>query len=391
MEFTSDHCANCDAPLPDDLSHRPVLFCSTGCAQLAESIRYRRKLRNEGREDDTEAMYGFRMKFLQALAGGYRNIRTRPEVRQAVIERAAGSCEMCGAPGAEVDHIDGPSPEPENLQLLCLDCHHAKTEARLRPASAEERAHIEHIFATRVMPAEPARLCDSSEWVASWRGLRRERAARLRARGIAGSLRTVQKGAKPHQRSTPLTQPVPPPPRRPESSRTMRPLDFYPARNGKGMLHATVRDGRGAYPHERATAGETASCRRTLLLDTTAEAVTIPAGTLVQDAAGMLKVCQRCLVSAERERTESSIGRARLHLAVDIACRPRKGTPHIVYQDAPQKRRPEGRNPLQPLCGVPFLVENGPVTTFAAGTTIDVLDRRRVCGNCVASAGGWPS
>ncbi|GGX30629.1 hypothetical protein GCM10010341_60010 [Streptomyces noursei] len=103
----------------------------------------------------------------------------------------------------------------------------------------------------------------------------------------------------------------------------MRPLDFYPARNGKGMLHATVRDGRGAYPNERATAGETASCRRTLLLEITAEAVTIPAGTLVQDT-GKLKVCQRCLASAERERTESSVYRARLHLAVDIACRPGK-------------------------------------------------------------------
>ncbi|MFK0297146.1 HNH endonuclease [Streptomyces sp. NPDC090442] len=390
MEFTSDHCANCDAQLPDDLSHRPVLFCSTGCAQLAESIRYRRKLRSEGREDDTEAMYGFRMKFLQALAGGYRNIRTTSEVRQAVIERAAGSCEMCGALGAQVDHIDGPPQQLGNLQLLCLDCHRAKAEAWLRPASAEERARIEHIFATRIRPAEPTRLCDDSEWVASWRGLRRERAARLRARGIAGSLRAVQKGAKPHQRSTPLTQPVPPPPRRPESPRTVRPLDFYPARNGKGMLHTTVRDGRGTHPHERATAGETASCRRTLLLDTTAQAVTIPAGALIQGS-GKLKVCQRCLASAEREHAESSVGRAHLHLAVDIACRPRKGTLHIAYQDAPQKRQQEGRNPLQPLCGAPFILEDGAMTTFTAGTTIDVLDRRRVCGNCVASAGGWPS
>jgi 5-methylcytosine-specific restriction endonuclease McrA len=63
------------------------------------------------------------------------------KVRQYVIARANGLCEMCKAkgiikPGREVDHIveltDGNKRDwdvaynPDNLQLLCGDCHNDK-------------------------------------------------------------------------------------------------------------------------------------------------------------------------------------------------------------------------------------------------------------------------
>lgn len=57
-------------------------------------------------------------------------------IRQRVIRRANGLCEMCirdgrVTEGREVDHIrpikDGGTDDDDNLQLLCVACHERKT------------------------------------------------------------------------------------------------------------------------------------------------------------------------------------------------------------------------------------------------------------------------
>ncbi|KDE14238.1 HNH endonuclease [Rhodococcus aetherivorans] len=43
------------------------------------------------------------------------------------------TCQRCGQPGHEVDHIRnvkaGGDDHPDNLQTLCTECHQAKTKA----------------------------------------------------------------------------------------------------------------------------------------------------------------------------------------------------------------------------------------------------------------------
>jgi HNH endonuclease len=94
--------------------------------------------------------------------------------------RDQGRCRECGEPGQEIDHIDGDSPELINLQLLCASCHHAKTQARMVPASTDQRRTIELLRRERVAPGEPLLLCDDrDQWATVERQLRKERRQRL--------------------------------------------------------------------------------------------------------------------------------------------------------------------------------------------------------------------
>lgn len=48
--------------------------------------------------------------------------------RRVVIHRDGGKCQQCGQAGTDVDHkIAGDDHSLNNLQLLCVDCHKAKT------------------------------------------------------------------------------------------------------------------------------------------------------------------------------------------------------------------------------------------------------------------------
>jgi 5-methylcytosine-specific restriction endonuclease McrA len=61
---------------------------------------------------------------------GHEGVRSR----RVALERAGYRCERCGCTSnLQVDHRrrlrDGGTNDPSNLQVLCTDCHGAKTRA----------------------------------------------------------------------------------------------------------------------------------------------------------------------------------------------------------------------------------------------------------------------
>jgi hypothetical protein len=87
---------------------------------------------------------------------------------------------LCGQSGAEIDHIKDDSPDLGNLQLLYADCHRAKTAARMRPASQEQRAAVRVLYKARVQPDAAALLCDDEQrWQGGWPALKKARRQRL--------------------------------------------------------------------------------------------------------------------------------------------------------------------------------------------------------------------
>lgn len=177
--FLDDHCANCLEPLPQD---EETLFCSTWCAEIASNARYQRRVLHDGRIERPDVREVIATQNAFMLIGGYRSLgrtlstSTRAEVKQ----RDGGRCQQCGKPGLEIDHIDGSSADLSNLQLLCGDCHRAKTAQNMVPASDESRARLQAFFLARVMPDEPRLLADDEvEWASLWRGLKSGRKKRF--------------------------------------------------------------------------------------------------------------------------------------------------------------------------------------------------------------------
>lgn len=177
--FEDDCCANCLKQLPDALDG---LFCSELCMQTADTVRYWRRVARDGRAQRPDVRNAIRTRVAFLLAGGYgaRARRLSHEVRSAVIARDGGVCRRCGKPGIDIDHIGGDSAELSNLQLLCKECHNAKTRSRMVPASAEQIATIDQLYAERVKPAVPILLADDEvRWQHEWRALKKARRDRL--------------------------------------------------------------------------------------------------------------------------------------------------------------------------------------------------------------------
>lgn len=179
-QFIDDCCANCLQPLP---LAEEKLFCSPLCRYTADTVRYSRRVVRDGRIDkDPDVLRAVQTRVAFILAGGYdREGRALPRsVRESVWQRDAGQCQSCEKPGEEIDHIDGSSPDPANLQLLCKECHHAKTALRMVPASPTMQAEVESLFTTRVAVDEPILLSDDEvNWSSMWAGLKKARSERF--------------------------------------------------------------------------------------------------------------------------------------------------------------------------------------------------------------------
>lgn len=177
--FLADHCANCLSALHED---EKTLWCSTWCNDVNRNVRYWRAVQRDGRIDKPDIRFQIEMNIAFLLIGGYQALNRRPsaETRRNVIERDNGRCQSCGKPGSDLDHVDGSSDDPSNLQMLCGPCHRAKTAESLRPSDDESRALIFALYRSRVVSDEPQLLAaDEGEWAGRWRPLTNERKARF--------------------------------------------------------------------------------------------------------------------------------------------------------------------------------------------------------------------
>ena len=178
--FMPDCCANCDAALEME---NQTLFCGEFCRQVADFVRYSRGvIRDPARTDDPEVIEAIRVRMAILIGGGYPTgaRHLSPGQRATIIERDSGKCRECGAPANEIDHIAGSSEDPSNLQLLCHDCHMAKTKGSFVPASDPQMAWAKELWDSRIYPDAPLRLSDDTErWGKEWRALKKERADRL--------------------------------------------------------------------------------------------------------------------------------------------------------------------------------------------------------------------
>lgn len=158
--FNPGYCVNCDAPCPNPRK----LYCSDACHDTAVTIRYARRVKQDGRINRPDVQEAIQLRIGLILGGGYpvQERRIPPEVRQAVIERDGGRCQKCGTPTTEVDHIAGSSSALDNLQLLCHKCNVAKAWATATPATAEQLKMVAAIQ-RRIDAPVPERLCDDQD------------------------------------------------------------------------------------------------------------------------------------------------------------------------------------------------------------------------------------
>ncbi|MGH8655144.1 MAG: HNH endonuclease [Gammaproteobacteria bacterium] len=116
-------------------------------------------------------------------AGGYDRVARKltNQLRSDVISRSSGLCVLCGKPGDEIDHIEGPSSDIQNLQLLCRSCHTKKTFQRIVPVQPGSKRYkklkvLHDRFKQSVESKKPLRPChDEDAWSTTWRQVLTER------------------------------------------------------------------------------------------------------------------------------------------------------------------------------------------------------------------------
>jgi len=180
FHFIADCCANCDEEL--DIETLP-LFCSELCTEVASFVRYaRRVITDPARANDSDVLEKMQIRQAHIVGGGYpaKERRIPEALRTFIAKRDKGVCRECGKPANQIDHINGSSPDPENLQLLCDPCHTKKTKSAMVPASEDQVAWIRNLWETRILVEVPTRLSDhETEWDKQWRGLKAQREHRL--------------------------------------------------------------------------------------------------------------------------------------------------------------------------------------------------------------------
>jgi hypothetical protein len=160
-------CVNCDGEAVD----APWLYCSSLWSEMAKTVRYGRNVYADGRINGPDVKEALTIRMASVTGGGYpgQQRQLTPEQHDQIVERAEGRCQDCGGEGTEIDHIAGPIDgdinHPDNLQLLCTECHRKKTIAGHRIATDPE--HIARALAMheRIRSPSPQRECDD---VATW-------------------------------------------------------------------------------------------------------------------------------------------------------------------------------------------------------------------------------
>jgi hypothetical protein len=167
-------CPNCSVTF-DDVRRA---FCSDLCTDEAALVRYVRRCKADGHDEDPKVKEAITIKLAHILNGGYNEAARRlpKSVRRLVIERDGGRCQTCGEPGTEIDHINGSSSALTNLQLLCDTCHNKKTVAGFKRITDPKKLAKAQELRTRAEAPEPLLLCDDyKHWDNLWKELRRKR------------------------------------------------------------------------------------------------------------------------------------------------------------------------------------------------------------------------
>src|SRR5262249_20639108 len=102
-----------------------------------------------------------------------RERRIGPQTRRLVFNMQDGLCQICGAPGTDIDHIAGGDSTLENLQVLCRSCHNKKTIEHLVEVRPGSKSDLEYRkLLSRIFSRKPRRPCDDEEaWSQMWRKL----------------------------------------------------------------------------------------------------------------------------------------------------------------------------------------------------------------------------
>lgn len=168
-------CLNCDQEVPSG-----ELYCCELCRQTAKLIRYGRAIHADGRINRRDVQEAFAIKIASVLGGGYPESQRKlaSALRLKILDRDKRTCQACGTPGDQIDHIDPAAKDinaAANLQVLCGDCHKEKTRAQFRPITSKEE--FERMFALRerIEASNPLRDCDSPDWNTRWRTIKKER------------------------------------------------------------------------------------------------------------------------------------------------------------------------------------------------------------------------
>ncbi len=205
--FQDDHCPNCRKALPDQLDG---LFDGEACKEAAKTVRYIRRAIADGRVEDPLVKAAIRRRLWFAVHGPYpaKARRLSAQTRAAVLTRDDHTCQHCGRPGNQIDHISGNSDALTNLQVLCEGCHNTKTDEALfgatDEADAREPAGFDDMdpayvsLLNRAFVALPLLLADDeSVWDGLWRQLLTERRDRQRARWTDAGLDPADWGTIP--------------------------------------------------------------------------------------------------------------------------------------------------------------------------------------------------
>ena len=176
-------CMHCEAEMPPFI--KPKLYCSLACEQEAELVRYVRRCLSDGRIEQKDVQVAIDIRLAHIMAGGYEkeSRSLSREIRENVLRRSKGKCELCGKDGCDIDHIDGASSDLSNLQLLCKDCHNQKTQLNIVSfeSGSTEYEYIKsrtEQFRKYIQALEPIREChDSKNWATLWRQYQKERKA----------------------------------------------------------------------------------------------------------------------------------------------------------------------------------------------------------------------
>jgi hypothetical protein len=152
---------------------------------VAGTIRYVRRGRAEKREADKEFQIGIGVRLVLLPSGGYpaRERHLPEDIRQTIFKRDDYLCRLCRKkPATQIDHINGSSNNPSNLQAVCADCNRKKMYANLRRATSKEEKLIIELYlsmAARIASPFPLLACDNQD---AWKKMQPKiTAARKRA------------------------------------------------------------------------------------------------------------------------------------------------------------------------------------------------------------------